>query len=169
MRIPRILFIAGASLAILSVFAWSQTRKAGLWEITSTMTWQQSPFPAGMMSQMGGHTPFGGGPHTSQICVTQQQIDKYGTVPPQTQGDCQVTNLVKKANSMTADLVCTGHAAGKGTIEASWTDDEHSTSKVHFTGTMEMGQESRPVEWTVESTSAYKGADCGNVKPFAEK
>ena len=32
---------------------------------------------------------------------------------------------------------------------------------------MQMGPESKPVEWTVESTSVYKGPDCGNVKPIA--
>ncbi|MDE3187521.1 MAG: hypothetical protein KGM96_08375 [Acidobacteriota bacterium] len=27
------------------------------------------------------------------------------------------------------------------------------------------GPNTQPFEWTVESTSVYKGADCGNVKP----
>jgi hypothetical protein len=29
-----------------------------------------------------------------------------------------------------------------------------------------MGANSSPVEYTVESTSTYKGADCGSVKPL---
>ena len=29
-----------------------------------------------------------------------------------------------------------------------------------------MGPRSTPIEWTIESTSAYKGPDCGNVKPI---
>jgi hypothetical protein len=161
MRIHRTVLVAGACVLALGIFAWAQTRKAGLWEATSTMTWQQAPFPAGMGPA--------GGPHTTQVCVTQDQIDKYGTVPPQTRGDCQVTNIVKKATGMTADMVCSGHVNGQGTIEASWTDDSHSTAKVHFTGAMQMGPNSKPVEWTVESTSVYKGADCGSVKPIVEK
>jgi len=168
MRFPRTVFAASACLLVLGMLAWAQTRKPGLWEVTSNMTWQQSPFPAGM-GAMAGHSPFGGGPHTTQICVTQEEIDKYGTVPPRTQRDCQITNVVKKPNGMTADIVCTGHVTGKGNVESSWTSDSRSTSKVHFTGTMAMGQDSRPVEWTVESTSVYKGADCGSVKPFTEK
>lgn len=164
MHIHRGVFAAGVCLSVLGLFAWAQTRKAGLWEVTSNMTWQQSPFPAGM-GPGGGSPAFGGGPHTTQICVTQEQIDKYGTVPPQTRGDCQVTNIVKKANGMSADMVCTGHMGGKGTLEASWTDDSHSTSKMHFTGTMQMGPNSTPVEWTVESSSVFKGPDCGSVKP----
>jgi hypothetical protein len=31
---------------------------------------------------------------------------------------------------------------------------------------MQMGQNSRPIEWTSESTSVYKGPDCGSVKPL---
>jgi hypothetical protein len=36
-----------------------------------------------------------------------------------------------------------------------------------MSGTMQMGQNSHPVDMTVNSTSVYKGADCGSVKPFA--
>ena len=46
-------------------------RKPGLWEMTSTMTWQQSPMPPGMQMPAGANNPFGGGAHTSQVCVTQ--------------------------------------------------------------------------------------------------
>ena len=75
--------------------AWAQsTRKAGLWEVTSTMTWQQSPMPAGM--PVNPNSPFAGGAHTTQVCVTQAQIDRYGALPPQTRGDCQVTNIQKE-------------------------------------------------------------------------
>lgn len=161
MRIHRSVLAAGVCVLVLGVFAWAQTRKAGLWEVTSTMTWQQSPFPAGMQPA--------GGPHTTLICVTQEQIDKYGTVPPQSHGECQVTNIVKKTTGMTAEMVCTGHVTGKGDIQASWSDDTHATSTVHFTGTMQMGPNTQPFEWSVESTSVYKGADCGSVKPIVTK
>ena len=161
MRIHRGVYAAVVCVLLLAVFAWAQGRKAGLWEVTSTMTWQQSPFPSGMGPM--------GGPHTTQICVTQEQIDKYGTTPPQMHGDCQVTNIVKKATGMTAEMICTGHINGKGDIQASWSDDAHSTSKVHFIGTMQMGQNSQPFEWTAESTSAFKSTDCGSVKPILNK
>jgi Protein of unknown function (DUF3617) len=166
MRIPRFAFVVGAAVLGLSLFAWAQSRRPGLYEITANMTWQQSPFPANMPAMPAGHSPFGGGPHTSQVCVTQEQIDKYGTPPPQTRGGCEVTNIDKKPNGMTAEMVCSGQFSGKGTIEASWTDAEHSTSKVHFVGAMQMGPNSKPIEWTMESTSTYKGTDCGDVKPF---
>lgn len=159
MRIHRNVLLAGVCGLALGVLAWAQGRKAGLWEVTANMSWQQSPFPGGM-------GPTGGGSHVTQVCVTQEQIDKYGTVPPHTQGNCQITNVVKKATGMTAEMVCTGPMAGKGNIEASWTDDSHSTSKMHFLGAMQMGPNSKPIEWTVDSTSVYKGADCGSVKPI---
>jgi hypothetical protein len=161
MRIHRTAIAVAVCVSILGLFAWAQGRKAGLWEVSSNMTWQQSPFPAGMAP-----AAMGGGPRTMQVCVTQEQLDKYGTVPPQTQRSCQVTNVVKKADGMTADMVCTGPFTGKGTIETSWTEDGHSTSKVHFTGAMQMGPNSKTIEWTQESSSVYKGTECGNVKPI---
>lgn len=158
MRVHRNVLLVGVCGMALGLLAWAQGRKAGLWEVTATMSWQQSPFPAGMgpMSQ----------PHTTQICVTQEQIDKFGTVPPQMRGTCQMNNVVKKADGMSAELVCSGPMSGKGDIQASWNDDLHSTAKVHFLGEMQMGPNSKPIEWTVDSTSVYKGADCGSVKPM---
>lgn len=162
MRIHRNLLLMGACSLLLGISAWAQTGKPGLWEVTSTMTWQQSPMPAGMSAP-------GGGPHTVQVCVTQEQIDKYGTAPPQTHGDCHVTNVVKKAHGMTAEMVCSGPMEGKGSIDSSWTDSTHTTTKVHFLGHMEMGPTTKPIEWTVEADAAYKGPDCGKVKPYKDK
>jgi Protein of unknown function (DUF3617) len=162
MHIRRIALQFSAFGLALATLAGAQNRKAGLWEVTSTMTWQQSPFPSGM-----GH--MGAGPHTTDVCVTQEQIDKYGTVPPQTRGSCQMTDIVKKDHGMSADMVCTGPMGGKGNLEATWTDDSHSTAKLHFLGAMKMGAESKPIEWTVDTSSVYKGPDCGDVKPIQTK
>lgn len=159
MRIDHNLLTVGVCGLALGLFARAQGRKAGLWEVTATMTFQQSPFPEGMM-QMGS------GPRTTQVCVTKEQIEKFGTVPPHSPGNCKIADVVKKANSMTAEMICAAPYSGKGEIASSWSDDSHSTSKVHFVGEMQMGEESKPIEWTVESTSVYKGADCGSVKPL---
>jgi hypothetical protein len=147
---------------VLTAIAWSQSmQRPGLWEMTSTMSWQKSPMPNGM-------TMPGGGAHTTQVCLTKEMIDKYGTPPPQSRNNqCQMSNVVKKANGMSADWVCSGPMAGKGTVEASFTDPDHSTSKVHFVGSMQAGPNAMPIEYTIESTSAFKGADCGSVKPIA--
>ena len=162
MRIHRSLFLLVACGLVLGLSASAQTRKAGLYVVTSKMTWQKSPFP-GMMSHIGTK------PHTMKVCVTQAEIDKYGTAPPQARGNCKIENVVKKANGMTAEEVCTGTMSGKGDIRASWTDASHTTTKVHYVGAMKMGSESKPVEWTVQSSSVYEGPDCGKVKPMKEK
>jgi len=135
--------------------------------MTSTMTWQQSPMPPGMTMPAGANSPFGGGPHTTQMCLSQAMIDRYGAPMPQSRnGECQMINVVLKATTMTADLVCTGRMAGKGTLESSWAVPDHAKGKVHFTGVMQMGQNSMPVEYTIESASVYKGPDCGGVQPM---
>jgi Protein of unknown function (DUF3617) len=155
----------GCCLAASALLLIAQAdRKPGLYEITSTMSWQQSPMPPGM--QAPPNSPFGGGPRTSQACVTQEMIDRYGGPLPQSRGECQVKNMNKSATGMTADYVCTGQMAGTGKMEASWTSTGSSHSKIHFTGAMQMGQRSTPIEWTIDSNSTYKGADCGSVKPM---
>jgi Protein of unknown function (DUF3617) len=152
-------------LAAVVIFAVAQgTRKPGLWEMTTEMTWQQSPMPPNMSAPPA--PPFGSGKHVFQVCLTQAMIDRYGAPVPQSHGGCQISNAVKETNSMTADWVCTGMMSGKGTVESHWSDDEHATGKIHFVGTMQMGPNPVPVEWTTESTSVYKGADCGSVQPM---
>ena len=154
---------------LMTALASAQARKPGLWEVTATQTWQQSPFPQALTGAVhGGANAVAGGPHTTMVCLTQQQIDKYGAVVPPTRG-CQVTNVVKKGDGMTADLVCTGPMSGKGTLEAHVVDDEHAKGKVHFVGSIQAGPNTMPVEWTVESSSVFKSADCGNVKPAPDK
>jgi hypothetical protein len=167
MRKNNVRMLLGICVVAVTIAAWAQaSRKPGLWEMTSTMTWQQSPLPPGMTMPPGASSPFGGGAHTTQVCVTQAMIDKYGAPVPQSNGGCQVSNVQMKSGSMTADWVCTGMMAGKGTVESSWSDSNHATSKIHFTGSMKMGPNPTPVEYTIVASSTYKGADCGSVKPL---
>jgi hypothetical protein len=159
MRGLKVSGVVGFCLVTLTVFALAPTRKPGLWEATSAMTWQQSPMP-GMPAAMPGRT--------TQVCVTQEMIEKYGGNIPETRGNCQLSNVVMKPSGMTADLVCTGQMNGKATIATTWTDEEHASSTVHFTGEMSMGPGgAKPVEWTVKASSVFKSADCGSVKPIA--
>ena len=140
----------------MAVFVCAQNRKPGLWELTTTQTWQQSPSPAAMA----------GGTHTTLVCLTQQQIDKYGAIVPQTHGRaCEVINIVKQGDGMTADMVCTGTMSGKGTLESHLIDSDHAKGKVHFVGSIQAGPKAMPIEWTAHSSSVFKSADCGDVKP----
>ena len=164
MNKTRVWTVVGCCGLALAALAWSQGMKAGLWETTSTMTWQQSPFQ-GMNLPPAAAQALGGGTHTAQVCVTQEEINKFGTVPPQIGHQCQLTDISITASGMTANLTCSGQMNGSGTVTASWADSTHTTGKVHFTGTMQMGPNSAPVEWTTEWSSVYKSADCGSVKP----
>jgi hypothetical protein len=139
------LFAAAASVA-------AQSRKPGLWSVTTTITYAPSATEPAVPARTVG-------PYTANVCLTQALIDKYGAPLPQV-GSCTVTRLDKKANSVTADLACTGSATGKARMESSWTAD-HATGKIHFVGTAPVA-----TEWNSESTSVFKSADCGAVQPF---
>jgi hypothetical protein len=93
------------------------------------------------------------------------QIDRYGA-PISQNRDCQIVNISLKPSGMTADLVCSGRMIGKGEVQASWSDGTHATGRIHFAGTMQAGPNTLPVEWTVDSSSVYKGPDCGSVQPM---
>lgn len=140
--------------------AQAATRKAGLWTITTTMTWQKSPFIPGTVEG-----PAKGGTHSSDVCLTQEMIDQWGALLPQARGQCTIANKVMVQGGMNAEWVCTGRMTGKGSLETLWTDLDHAKGKVHFVGTFLVGNDQKPIEWTTESTSVFKSADCGGVKP----
>lgn len=152
-------------VSVVMLCAAQSVKKPGLWEITSTTTWQKSPLPEGTEPPAGSKAAFGGGPHTSKVCITQEMIDTYGAPMPQSR-DCRVENLVKTPKSMKADWVCSGRMNGKGTLESNETEEGHAEGTVHFSGSMNMGQAARPAEFTIKSSSVYKGSDCGDVKPL---
>lgn len=169
MKRTRIWITLSCCLFALATLASAQsTRKPGLWETTSSMVFQQSPLPPGMQAPPG--SPFSGAPRTTQVCVTQAMIDKYGgPVPQPGRGDCQVTGILLQPTGMTATMACTGQMSGSGKVETTWAMGTSAQSKIHFTGTLQMGPRSAPVEWTMQATSTYKGPDCGSVKPVGDK
>lgn len=163
MRIHLTILIVGTGTLAIALIALAQrpTPKPGLYEVTNKMTWQQSPFPDSLKEPRGS-----GGPHTAQTCITQAQIDKYNGPKPEAHGgSCQITNIQKRASGMTAEINCGPPMTGKGTVETRWISSGHSKSKIHFTGSMHVGQNLKTIEWTVDSDSIYKGADCGAVQP----
>ena len=154
--------IAGAALTAAQVkkpvFA---TRKAGLWEITTTMTWQKAPFAHSTESGIGE-----GGSHVKQFCLTQEMIDNYGALLPQSHGECRIENKVMRPGGVTADWVCAGKITGKGVLETNWIDLEHATGKLHFLGTFLEASGATPIEWTTDSSSVFKSESCGSVRPI---
>jgi hypothetical protein len=169
MRVGLVALGWGAAVLALSPLAEAQSPlKPGLWEATITMTWQQSPFPAGVQLPPQAMAALGGAPRTVQYCLTQAMIDRFGGPLPETRRNCQITDVSKSSSGMTAAMVCTGPPmTGKGTIEAHWGDDGTVKGKAHFLGAVQMGPNPTPVEWSSESTSVFKSSDCGNVQPPA--
>lgn len=153
MNKTRGMMMVGLCVVALAAQAKAQSRKPGLWEVTSQMS--MTGGPAGM-PQMP--------PHTTQVCVTQAMIDKYGgpySNPPQAQ--CQVTNVSLTATGMTANLTCTGRTTVTGTVQTTFVDA--NTTKTTMQMTMAMG--ANTMNMTTQATSVYKGSDCGSVKPLA--
>jgi hypothetical protein len=192
MRKTPVFFIFACCLVGVAAHAQSK-QKPGLWEMTSTMNMAGMPqmpqmpqgaqmpnvqlppgvtLPPGVQMPQAGAMPGGmggpmGGAHTTQVCVTQAMIDKYGgPYSNPSRGDCKVTNVSIKDTGMTASIACTGQMTGTGTVVTTFTDPSSSQTKVHITGTMQMGPNSRPLDVTMQSNAVYKGADCGSVKPI---
>jgi hypothetical protein len=174
MNKSRVWTIVGCCGVALTALAWSQSqRKAGLWEVTTQMNMAGAPqmpqLPPGTQLPPGmtmPASPFA--PHTSEVCVTQAMIDKYGSPysnPPR--GDCKITNISMRSDGMSATMVCTGQMNATGQVETTFVDSNTTKTNVHITGTMQMGPNSRPIDMTMQSTSTYKGADCGSVQPLA--
>jgi hypothetical protein len=141
--------------------AGQHSGKAGLWEVTTTMTWQKSPVPPGSPG-----APPGAGTHTTSVCLTQAMVDA-GALFPQSRGQCKIQNKIIKPGTVTADYVCTGKMKGKGMLEATFADLEHSSGSLHFLGTLDVGSQVKPIEWTTVSTSVLKSPQCPSDQPQA--
>jgi len=149
----RIWMTLGCCIVALAAQMHGQSRKPGLWEVTSSMSMSGMP----NMPAMGSHT--------TQVCVTQAMIDKYGgpTTNPG-RGNCQMTNVQLTATGMTASMSCSGQMTMTGTVQTTFVDANTTRTTVNMTTTMGNGQ---TMNMTTQSTATYKGADCGSVKPLA--
>jgi hypothetical protein len=153
MNKTRFLMILGCCIIALAAQAQGQRRKAGLWEVTSQMSMSGGPQN---MPQMP--------PRTTQVCVTQAMIDKYGgpySNPPNSQ--CQMTNLSVTPTGMSANLTCTGRGTTTGTVQTTFVDA--NTTKTTVQMSIAMGPNT--MNMTMMSTATYKGPDCGSVQPMA--
>ncbi len=153
MRAGRVFTLWG--LLAASLAAHAQDRKPGVYDVTLTTT-MVTPSPATYP------------PRTTQVCLTQAMIDKYGAIVPDNLRSCEVINVVKKPGGMSADISCTAGITGTGTLEVNWTDSEHTRGRIQFTGSVHPGDREIKIEWNTETVSVYKGPDCsvlGNSNP----
>ncbi|HKN23169.1 MAG TPA: DUF3617 domain-containing protein [Terracidiphilus sp.] len=153
MNKSRFWMILGCCIIALAAQAQGQSRKPGLWEVTMQMSMSGGP---ANMPQMP--------PRTSQVCVSQAMIDKYGGPysNPQ-QGQCQISDLSVTATGMTANLTCSGQMNMNGTVQTTFVDA--NTTKTTIQMSVQMG--ANTMNMTMVSTGTYKGPDCGSVKPLA--
>jgi len=180
MRKTPICIAMGCCLLAVALIAWAQSaRRPGLWEVTTTMSMggrqmpQMPQLPPGVTLPPGVQlpsqgSPFGG-PTTTQVCVTQAMIDRYGgaaPAPPNRNADCKITDISIQSSGMTAKINCTGQMTANGTVESTFVDANTTKTKMHMTGTMQRGSNSMPVDMTMQSSSVYKSADCGSVRPM---
>lgn len=159
-HVPFLRGLVVCSLFASAVAMFGSSRRAGLWEFTSTTTWQKAPAVPGAEGNR-----LNGGTRTSQVCLTEEMIDEYGALLPQSRGQCSIENKQVDPGKITADYVCSGLMTGHGLLKSEWTDMEHVRGTVHFIGTLRVGSGDQPVEWTTESNGVFKSADCGSVKP----
>jgi len=130
--------------------------KAGLWEVTTTMTWQKLPVRPG---GPGGPPPAGS--HTTKVCLDQAMVDA-GALFPQSRGECHIQNKVVKPGQLTANYLCTGKMKGMGNLESTFPDLEHVNGSIHFVGTLDVDRKAQPIEWTTTSSAVFKTAQCSN-------
>jgi len=74
-----------------------------------------------------------------------------------------MTNVVVTATGMTANMSCSGQMNMTGTVQTTFVDANTTKSTIHMTMTTGNGQ---TMTTTTESTSTYKGPDCGSVQPL---
>jgi hypothetical protein len=154
----------GALIGVMA--AWAQpARKSGLWMIASTTHIQQQGESPGNFVARGNadnsQVPAGGLPS----CLTPELIHKYGVILPPSLKDCELSNVLETAQSFKADLTCKGGYNGFGSVESTWTDEDHVVGKVRFVSKTRETDNARAMTWTQDSTAVFKSSDCGEVKP----
>ena len=155
------LMMASVGLA-LPASGYGEAHKTGLWEVTTKTVIQQSGDVEG---RLNGNQPGGSGSMGSlPVCYSSDLINHYGIALPPSLRDCELSNVIDKPDSFRADLSCKGTYNGKGSVETTWTDEDHVTGKVHFTSKTRDAQPMM-IRWNQDLTAVFKSADCGNVKP----
>ncbi|HEY0266794.1 MAG TPA: DUF3617 domain-containing protein [Rhizomicrobium sp.] len=159
-----------AAVLIAAGAAWAATPhgKPGLWTITTTMHManmpQIPPEALAAMKARGMKMPGMGEPTTTQMCMTQEEVNTDPAARMQAQHEVNCTPHVvnQTATSATTDIVCHGTMEGTGRSEISWRGDGHYEGNYEFKGTMH-GQ---PNQISTHYTGDFVKTDCGAVKPF---
>jgi hypothetical protein len=155
----------GYCLYAMAIVSSAQNRKAGLWEVSSNTKIQQQGDAPGNFSANSSGSQSTAGPNGFPQCYTRELIDNYGVVLPPSLRDCELTNIVKSDNRFNADMTCKGVYNGRGSIESTWTDEDHVVGKVRFVAKTKESTNALAMHWTQEVSAVFKNSDCGNIRP----
>ena len=159
--------LIASSLILVPAVAFAAHGKVGLWNVTTTMQMSNAPQipPEALAMMKERHLPIPGSgqPVTSQICMTQEQVN--ADKPPamsNREESCDTKVLNQSPGLMEANVSCHGRMNGVGHIKVIWRGNEHYEGIYNFKGVMN-GQ---PHEMTTHYSGDYVKSDCGAVKPF---
>ena len=156
-----VLIAAGLVLAPAAAFA--AHGKPGLWTTTTTMHMEGMPQmpPEALAMMRSHHMPIPGEPMTTQICMTQEQVNA-DKPPAMTNHDesCSSKVLTMSPGTVETEITCRGQMEGTGHIKMSWRGNEHYEGTYNFKGMMD-GQ-SRGM--SSQFSGDFVKADCGAVK-----
>ena len=150
---------AAGALLMAPGAALASHGKAGLWQITTSMSGMEAMIPPQARAQMkkSGMSMPDFSHITSQHCMTPQEV-AVDTPPPMPK-NCHLDNLQHSGGHFSADLSCSGRMNSTGHVDMAYSDAEHYAGSAIMHVTMS-GQ-------ATTLTNHFEGhwlkADCGSV------
>lgn len=153
--------LAGAGFVLIPAIAIASHGKAGLWEVTTTVSMpampQMSSAQMAQMQAMGMRMPMGHA-MTVRRCMTAEEV--ASDRPPPRSKDCTFSNIKVDGHTFSGDETCTGEVVGEGHFSMTYDSDEHYTG----TSTMNGTANGHPANMNASFEGKWISADCGSVK-----
>jgi hypothetical protein len=160
--------LSAVALLLAPGTAFAAHGKAGLWNVSTTMSMANVQIPPEAMARMkamGMQMPMGQ-TFTSQICMTQADVDADAPPPmSRNESGCASKVTSQTASSMTAEMICNGDMKGTGQMQIRYSGAEHYAGSYSFKGSMN----GRPADMSSSFKGNWVKADCGTVKPYTAK
>lgn len=152
-----------AVVALAAAPALANHGKAGLWDVTITMSMPNMPkIPPDQLAKMramGVNVPTGN-TMTVQHCMSAAEVAADNPPQMQQSNDCSMENVKSSGGAFNADMVCKGpEMQGNGHFQVSYDSDSHYAGQMTFSG-MSHGH---PATMTNSFDGKWVSASCGNV------
>jgi hypothetical protein len=158
--------LIASSLILVPAVAFAAHGRVGLWNVTTAMQMsnmpQIPPEALAMMKERHMPVPGSGEPMTSQICMTQEQVN--ADKPPAMSNrdeSCDTKLLNHSPALMEAEVTCHGRMNGVGHVKVAWRGNEHYEGTYNFKGAMD----GRPQDMSTRFSGDFVKSDCGSVRP----